>query len=1222
MIPTNNGSSAPCDPISSNCVIWQGPDIPCINLCNGDTVSEVIAKLAQELCDIIEATCDCNPDLRELSLQCIPAPAQENPDLAQYLNAIIDYICKIPTGADTIVVELPDCLHYDNAQGNPVTALPIDEYALYLANTICDILDAIAIINNQITDIINRLVILEGCVLPCDPSGGGDPQVISSCLLPANNGGQGGAQVPASTLLLALETAFCTFSNAVGSVEGIASAINVGSCITGTTTTLSDPTVSYGSINSWINNVQDLAGSNSNQWNIICDLYAAVSDIQQNCCDDGCDGVSITFSQQVNTSDATGLATDIVFNFTSSTIPAGFTDCGSSIKITDSQGSAIAFPFDVVGAQTNPTAVTVPIGAQGLLLTGTLTAVVATCVSDGTSTCQEQQTISIPLTIPCPTGFSAKQGNQSGTDIIFFWTNALGTTVTYDWETIQVSTGQVIASGTISNPGQSLSASVNGLLPGENYTFQVTITDPSGASVVCPLGSYSVPGVNCTSRLVSTKIDGGPAPEDIYLGWRAIEGQRKPYYYSVANDKIIEGQNYDPNTICKNPKIGFSTLPGAGSGTIDLDVDTYMGSFDSITIEYSSDGINWTPYSANPVTATATITLNTGITTGSIYVRGQQTCNTNPLTTSTYTILRYDHNTSDITVYANAEDCPEPFINDIACPTGVWVINDGVLPCDGVDYPVPSGIPNRSRWYYVGKHLDSDGSTKYVYGGWTHQGQLTGVVLCCECPAFVMPWKIGKLATVPIGGSITVTVPYLIGDGTPQMNVITPPVSGNLSQNAQLNNQFTYTHNGGVTLPGDTFTVEITTTTQGECNSAQGTIQLQINTVIQVGGGVAPAPKRGDVSLFVNTTGFNTADAPAIQNIAGAIRNKIVDECPQWNNGVNKLFIIPVNDNNILGYPKSLVDAGASVSLDPGAAWTAIADLPPDWTGGTYDNRGMAHIIVLSNSSAPQYHDNALIAGWGVFPGQQPKVPYLSNYDEWVDILEGTEVSAWAKNQKFDGTAPFEFGIDMTIIPLTMDDTGTTAANILMQIGAYVGTQLFPSQYGIKTAVDVSSYMMRGLVPGSVNPYEGAVTPNGTLIEGLYRKKVMVHLDQPANGLNMTELLASINAGTDEGRFVDKVVRSFKGGSDDCPQIDPAASHVKLYELRPDCSTNEEVAIIIANDVKNPLIIGDIVSTQKADGKDACWEVVAYEEDGVAQIYTKFDTCELCLKALNPPAEA
>ena len=39
-----------CNPMSSNCVLWQGPDIPCINLCKGDSISDITAKLAEELC--------------------------------------------------------------------------------------------------------------------------------------------------------------------------------------------------------------------------------------------------------------------------------------------------------------------------------------------------------------------------------------------------------------------------------------------------------------------------------------------------------------------------------------------------------------------------------------------------------------------------------------------------------------------------------------------------------------------------------------------------------------------------------------------------------------------------------------------------------------------------------------------------------------------------------------------------------------------------------------------------------------------------------------------------------------------------------------------------------------------------------------------------------------------------------------------------------------------
>jgi hypothetical protein len=46
-----NLDNKPCSPISSNCVIWQGPDIECINICNDDSVSDVVSELATELCN-------------------------------------------------------------------------------------------------------------------------------------------------------------------------------------------------------------------------------------------------------------------------------------------------------------------------------------------------------------------------------------------------------------------------------------------------------------------------------------------------------------------------------------------------------------------------------------------------------------------------------------------------------------------------------------------------------------------------------------------------------------------------------------------------------------------------------------------------------------------------------------------------------------------------------------------------------------------------------------------------------------------------------------------------------------------------------------------------------------------------------------------------------------------------------------------------------------------
>jgi len=73
-----NLDNRPCSPISSNCVIWQGPDIPCIKLCTGDTVSDIVFKLATELCTIMDTLDIKNYDLSCFDLAvCPPDTFQE-----------------------------------------------------------------------------------------------------------------------------------------------------------------------------------------------------------------------------------------------------------------------------------------------------------------------------------------------------------------------------------------------------------------------------------------------------------------------------------------------------------------------------------------------------------------------------------------------------------------------------------------------------------------------------------------------------------------------------------------------------------------------------------------------------------------------------------------------------------------------------------------------------------------------------------------------------------------------------------------------------------------------------------------------------------------------------------------------------------------------------------------------------------------------------------------
>ena len=154
MIPSNNGKVEPCSHISSNCVVWQGPDIECINLCNGDTVSDVVSKLATEVCDIINASCTCNPTLN-IDVGCLTVADPTNLD--QVIDAIISELCTTASARQSIDIAdvtgslaLPACLQYtDPSTGQLVTQLPINTYATRLAAKICDLNNAINIINTS-----------------------------------------------------------------------------------------------------------------------------------------------------------------------------------------------------------------------------------------------------------------------------------------------------------------------------------------------------------------------------------------------------------------------------------------------------------------------------------------------------------------------------------------------------------------------------------------------------------------------------------------------------------------------------------------------------------------------------------------------------------------------------------------------------------------------------------------------------------------------------------------------------------------------------------------------------------------------------------------------------------------------------------------------------------------------------------------------------------------
>lgn len=522
MIPTNNGSTTPCSNISSNCVIWQGPDLPCIDICNGDTVSQVIAKLAEELCKIIDSVAG-EPNLKGLDLKCVLPGGQEAPTkLSDTLQLIVNKICDTgeakPYSLPT--VDLPTCLYYSEGL-QEITSLRLDLYAGYLAREICDILDSINLINVTINNHETRLITLESCVLTdglCTPAGnGGSGSLISQCINP-------GLSMTVTALLSEVESKLCNLENAVGSPALIGLAINQ-TCITGSTTMLSS-SATYGSDGSWVNNPSTLAQSHNNIWSIICDMYTAIASLQTTS-SIGCSDITFAYSTSLNV-DTVGNASSITFNFGGCNIPPAYSDCNgfTNLTITDGVGQTTSTTLDVSNAQSG-TPVTVSLGTlnkfQGF------TTQVAFCATDGTNQCSDSITQTLSSPSNCPETINVDTITDTTATISFV--NNLGTTATYSLYVMTASTPQTIAYTEVRNsPGTSVIFNATGLYGETNYVVKLVIVlngfttycddvpfETAQGEVPPACNSYTVTGIKGQSKaLIYVNCSGSSSSLSLY----------------------------------------------------------------------------------------------------------------------------------------------------------------------------------------------------------------------------------------------------------------------------------------------------------------------------------------------------------------------------------------------------------------------------------------------------------------------------------------------------------------------------------------------------------------------------------------------------------------------------------------------------------------------------------------------------------------------------------
>tara|TARA_R110001599_G_scaffold119181_1_gene289010 strand:- start:4466 stop:8077 length:3612 start_codon:yes stop_codon:yes gene_type:complete len=1124
MIPSNTNTTAPCSPISSNCVIWQGPDISCIDLCNGDSVSDVVAALATKLCAIIDAACTCNPDLTGLDLKCTLASSTPTPTtLEATIQVIVDFVCA--QAATTVTVPnlaLPICLQYRPCKTCPlVTDLPLAEWAVLVGNAICNLTGDLIKLDQGLQDLNNRVAILEACVLPCTPDGSGVSYVVSSCLFP-------GTSVSVQTLLIALEVEFCSLLATVGSEGQVGAAISSQGVHGSNKRLASAGTI--GEISGWISSPSNLAQSLSNGWRVVDDLYAAVADIQANA-PIQCDGASFVFTYNTIDASGTGLVTSINLNFQGTTLPQGFTDCGGStlITITDSNGSFVNQSVVVSNLTSSTGGVNIDITSLNRMQSLSLS--IPFCVTDGVSQCSDRQQVIVPLTIPCP---SVNVSNTAQSITVSF-INLLGPTVSYRISATSLTTGVVFGNVLLNNQQGQVNYSFPNPVPGETYSIVLSIETNGINMITCPAQTTTIPGSTCIDLEVTTPSATAPVTGDVFLGLYD-DGPAITRYWYDPTTSVIKLENVGATVPCNSPILSNPVMDYLGTAG-DVQVTVSYGTEPSpisAEISYSIDGIT---YIGSITGASGARVITTGQTSGSVYIKVQTTC-TGPII-SVPTIIRYDFGTTVWTTMQSPAECANTSITT-GCPAGIEVARQ-FLNCGPSTYTVFGGSAD-SYWFYIGKREVANVGTRYIYAGWDNTTQsVRTVVECCTCPTFILIDPIQVLCGQN-GDSVTVTVPYVLGAGEPEMTILTNPVLGTVVQGTN-SNEFIYTAiNPNASIDyADSFQIQLQPSVPGtgSCSLTTAVIQVQyINNQTKL------SYRNQDLYVFINTNGYTSTEG-------GLISQGITMLTAYWGTEfgyTGDVYIIPTDSKRWAGYPKAIVDNGGSWTQSANASWQALEALPSSWPGGSGVgvSKNTATVLIFSNDSSGDYHDATLASGYGSGATAQPTLSYKEDYDSIKDMLLGQQNSVWAQTLGITQNQ-FPNGLSIVLYPLIVDGSGgADAATALQMISAYTAELIPPSKYGIATAPDLTSYILQGFAP--TMPYTGATTPSNTITQ-LFKNEGLGMLAL-LNQEKSVEVLNEIKDGTN-AQFTNTLTRAIKSDSNAYPSASVPVTNV--FEVQ-DCA--------------------------------------------------------------------
>lgn len=281
-----------CTPVSSSCVIWNGPKIECIDQCQNDSIEDVIYRLGQIVCSLSEiqsSDCNCNDKVTSQIFSCyntdqsintgIPSYTLTTEEMLEFLftNLICikgeyeityqDVLHKIKSLS--LPLALPECLQYEE-DGQTITELTYDQYILLLAQWVCDLYDTLVTQQGNITTIQNDILIIQRWI---DNYKEPDKLTITSGCASAANPGE---TVNIDTAFETFEARYCDYISVLGSTTKWTTAMSAMCPMLATEPQMQDLDLDMKDLADWIPNPNTVAENYNNLWLSVCDLRTAL----------------------------------------------------------------------------------------------------------------------------------------------------------------------------------------------------------------------------------------------------------------------------------------------------------------------------------------------------------------------------------------------------------------------------------------------------------------------------------------------------------------------------------------------------------------------------------------------------------------------------------------------------------------------------------------------------------------------------------------------------------------------------------------------------------------------------------------------------------------------------------------------------------------------------------------------------------------------------------